>query len=57
MQGTRVLLAPNTRVLNKLSLGERREINWYAEQGMPAQGSVVPAIRRVIKHRKEQHAR
>lgn len=53
MQGTKVLIAPNTRVLNKLPVDVRRDINWYAEQGMPAQGHVVPAIRLVIKHRKE----
>ena len=53
MQGTKVLLAPNTKVLNKLPLPVRREISWLAEMNMPAQGNVVTAIRRVIEHKKE----
>ncbi len=50
-----VLLAPNTRVLNKLTLGERREISWLAELHMPVQGNVVAAVRRVTQARREQH--
>lgn len=54
MQKDLVVVAPNTRVLNKLSLGERRDIQWLAEMGMPVQGEVVAAIRRVTRVRKEQ---
>lgn len=53
MAKANVLLAPNTRVLVKLPVKARREINWYAEQGMPAQGTVLHAIKRVVDARRE----
>jgi hypothetical protein len=50
---TTVLLCPPVKVLNRLSLKEREEVQYLAQMGMPAQGVVIHAIRRVIKVRKE----
>ncbi len=51
--GTTVLLSPPAKVLNKLTLKEREEVHYYHEMGMPISGSVVDAIKRVTKVRKE----
>lgn len=38
----------DTKVLLALTNREREELNFYAEMGMPANGNVVGAIRRVV---------
>jgi hypothetical protein len=49
MQSTvNVLLNPSVEVLVRMPLRDREEANWYAQMGMPMQGNVVSAIRRVI---------
>ncbi len=50
---TTVLLSPPAEVINKLTLAEREEVKWYREMGMPISGTVVDAVKRVIKVRRE----
>jgi len=50
---TTVLLNPPPQVLNKLTLKEREEVQYYALQHMPVQGIVVDAIKRITKVRRE----
>lgn len=50
---TKVLLNPSIKTLVRMSDKDREEISWYAEMGMPISGTVVRAVRRVLKVRKE----
>ncbi len=47
------LLNPPIQVLTKAPLKKRREVAWYAEMGMPMQGTTTHVVKRVIKVRRE----
>lgn len=51
---TQTRISPTAKEMTKLPPKQREEINWYHEQGMPAQGIVTSALRRVVKVRKER---
>ena len=51
------LVSLPVKELVKLPIKQIEDINWFHEMGMPAQGAVTTVIRRVVKVRKEQHAR
>jgi len=54
MQETRTVVSPTVKELQVLTPKQREEIDWYHEAGMPAQGTVVDAIRQSAKVRKER---
>lgn len=47
------LLNPPMKVLNKAPKKVREEVAWYAEMGMPVQGTTATAVRHVAKVRKD----
>jgi hypothetical protein len=47
------LLNPSAKVLNKAPKHVREEAQWYAEMGMPVQGTTLSAVKRVVQVRRE----
>ncbi len=47
------LLNPSVKVLNKAPKQIREEVQWYAQMGMPVQGTTLHAVKHVVRVRRE----